>query len=427
MAMTKMKWAVGALAIGGTLAVGTWGAGQGLGPPQGPRSGPPTAGESPEDKPAVVDRGADYAQRQRSLGNLKKIVLAMHNYESANGQFPTDVSNKTGKTLLSWRVELLPYLDQDDLYKQIKRNEPWDSEHNLKLLAKMPEVFRVGFEPKGATHTYYQRFVIAGFGAEGGPAMGEGGGGIGGPGGPPPPAAGGPLPGLPVGPGGPPGFPGGGGAPPPPGFPGGPGAAAPLGFGPGGPGPGPGAPMVGPRFPLRMTEITDGTSNTLGVVEAGPPVPWTKPADIVYDRNQPLPPLTGPFANVRNAATLDGIVHGLRPNLDETTLRRLIEPSDGLQLPEVKTLRARFAADTEEEKKALARMVEENEALIAAIEVQIAEHAALLVLNNKLTKDLDRAEEQQDHLRRMLDALKVKNKKLRDEVGLRPGAPVPKK
>jgi RNA polymerase sigma factor (sigma-70 family) len=425
MAMTKMKWAVGALAIGGTLAVGTWGAGQGLGPPQGPRSGPPTAGESPEDKPAAVDRSADYAQRQRSLGNLKKIVLAMHNYESVNGQFPTDVTDRTGKTLLSWRVELLPYLDQDDLYKQIKRNESWDSEHNLKLLATMPEVFRVGFEPKGATHTYYQRFVIAGFGAEAGPGMGEG-GGIGGPLGPglpppgpmgppigpPPLGPGGPLPVLPGAPGGPPGIPGAGPGP---------------GFGPVGPGAGPAPPMVGPRFPLRMAEITDGTSNTLGVVEAGPPVPWTKPVDIVYDRNQPLPPLTGPFANVRNAATLDGIVHGLRPNLDATTLRRLIEPNDGLLLPEVKTLRARFAVDTEEEKKALARMVEENEALMAAIEKQIAEQSALLALINKSMKDLDRAEEQQDHLRRMLDTLKVKNKKLRDEVGLRPGAPVPKK
>ena len=420
MAITKMKWAVGAFAIGGTLVVGTWGAGQGLGPPQGPRGGSASAGESRDDKPAVVERSADYPQRQRSLSNLKKIVLAMHNYEAVNGQFPADTTDKTGKTLLSWRVELLPFLDQDDLYRQIKRNEPWDSEHNLKLLAKMPEVFRVGFEPKGATHTYYQRFVIAGLGAEGGPGVGEG-GGIGGPMGPP---------GL-----GPPMGPGGAPPPPPrgpgfdpimaPGLPGGPGAAAGAGAPPGFGLPGMAPPGV-TRFPLRIVEVTDGTSNTLGVIEAGPPVPWTKPADIVYDRNQPLPPLTGPFANVRNAATLDGIVHGLRPNLDETTLRRLIEPNDGAVLPAVKTLRARFAADTEEEKKALTRFVEENETLIAAIEEQIREQSALLVLTNKLTKDLDRAEEQQDHLRRMLDNLKVKNKKLRDEVGLRPGALVPK-
>ncbi|HKB06504.1 MAG TPA: hypothetical protein VKD90_30190, partial [Gemmataceae bacterium] len=197
---------------------------------------------------------------------------------------------------------------------------------------------------------------------------------------------------------------------------------------PGFPGmPGMGFPPAAPRFPLRMVEVTDGLSNTLGVIESGPPVPWSKPADIAYDPGQPLPPLTGPFANVRNAAALDGGVHALRPNLDETTLRRLIEPNDGNVLPALKTLRARFPADTDDEKKALARLIEENQALIAAVEEQIAEQAALLGLTNKLTKDVDHAEAQQEQLRRLLDNLKVKNKKLRDEIGLRPGAPVPKK
>jgi hypothetical protein len=180
------------------------------------------------------------------------------------------------------------------------------------------------------------------------------------------------------------------------------------------------------RFPLRLAEVTDGTSNTLAVIEAGPPVPWTKPADIAYHSRKPLPVFVGPFANVRNAATLDGSVHGLRPNLDEITLRRLIEPNDGSVLPAVKTLRARFPADTEEEKKALARLLEQNQALIAALEEQISEYAALLALNNKLTRDLDRAEEEQDRLNKMVNDLKAMNKKLRDDLGLRRGAGVPK-
>jgi hypothetical protein len=219
---------------------------------------------------------------------------------------------------------------------------------------------------------------------------------------------------MPGGPGGAPGLPGGVGGP---GFPGG---------APGFPGMA-GGPPAAPRFPLRMVEVTDGLSNTLGVIEAGPPVPWSKPVDIVYDPSQPLPPLTGPFANVRNAGALDGVVHALRPNLDETTLRRLIEPNDGNILPGLKTLRARFPADTDDEKKALAKLIEDNQALITAIEEQIAEQAALLGLTNKLMKDVDRAEEQQEQLKRLLDSLKAKNKKLRDEIGLRPGAPVPKR
>ena len=175
-----------------------------------------------------------------------------------------------------------------------------------------------------------------------------------------------------------------------------------------------------------MSDIPDGTSNTLGVVEAGPPVPWSKPADISYDARKPVPSLAGPFANVRNVAALDGSVHGLKPNLDETTLRRLISPNDGNVVPALKTLRVNFPADTEAEKKALAKLLEQNQALIAALEEQISEHAALLALANKLTKDVDRAEEEQERIKKMIDTLKAKNQKLRDEFGLRGGTPVPK-
>ena len=56
-------------------------------------------------------------------------------------------------------VAIVPFLDEGNLHKQFKLNEPWDSEHNLKLLAQMPAVYRVGIEPKDATHTYYQVFA----------------------------------------------------------------------------------------------------------------------------------------------------------------------------------------------------------------------------------------------------------------------------
>ena len=54
----------------------------------------------------------------------------------------------TGKALLSWRVALLPFLEENELYKQFHLDEAWDSDHNKKLLAKMPRVFAPpGFRP----------------------------------------------------------------------------------------------------------------------------------------------------------------------------------------------------------------------------------------------------------------------------------------
>jgi hypothetical protein len=64
--------------------------------------------------------------RARSSNNLKQIALALHNYADVNGQFPRDVYDTNGKAILSWRVHLLPYVEQDQLFKQFKMDEPWD-------------------------------------------------------------------------------------------------------------------------------------------------------------------------------------------------------------------------------------------------------------------------------------------------------------
>jgi hypothetical protein len=93
------------------------------------------------EQPADKVRAA--AERARSSNNLKQIAIAMHNYHSVHGTFPPAASiGKGNKQLLSWRVHILPYIEQDALYKEFHLDEPWDSEHNKKLIAKMPEVFR---------------------------------------------------------------------------------------------------------------------------------------------------------------------------------------------------------------------------------------------------------------------------------------------
>ncbi|MCA9190603.1 MAG: DUF1559 domain-containing protein [Planctomycetales bacterium] len=74
--------------------------------------------------------------------NMKQIILAMHNFHEAHRGFPPrNTVDPQGNPLLSWRVFLLPYLDQLPLYNEFHLDEPWDSPHNRQLIDKMPAVF----------------------------------------------------------------------------------------------------------------------------------------------------------------------------------------------------------------------------------------------------------------------------------------------
>ena len=94
------------------------------------------------------------ARRSQSQNNLKYLALALHNYHAANKSFPPRVVVENGVER-SWRVELLPYLDQADLYAEYRKDQPWDSEANQKVLAKMPEVFRNPADDRGEPYTSY--------------------------------------------------------------------------------------------------------------------------------------------------------------------------------------------------------------------------------------------------------------------------------
>jgi hypothetical protein len=82
------------------------------------------------------------AERARSMNNLKQLGLALHNYHDVHGSFPTNILDKDGKPLLSWRVAVLPYIEEQPLYQQFHLDEPWDSEHNKKLIGRMPKTYR---------------------------------------------------------------------------------------------------------------------------------------------------------------------------------------------------------------------------------------------------------------------------------------------
>ncbi len=82
------------------------------------------------------------ASRSTSMNNLKQIMLAMHNYESAHASFPpAAIVNKKAEKLLSWRVTILPYIEEQALYEKFKLDEPWDSENNKTLIPLMPKVY----------------------------------------------------------------------------------------------------------------------------------------------------------------------------------------------------------------------------------------------------------------------------------------------
>ena len=125
----------------------------------------------PEGAPLTLTQERDLRERQEkldaikrsliALNHLKAIALAMHNYNSTYNGFPAAAicDKKTGKPLLSWRVAILQYIGEEALYKQFKMDEPWDSEHNLKLAKNMPKIY---FHPKankpGDDKTHYRLF-----------------------------------------------------------------------------------------------------------------------------------------------------------------------------------------------------------------------------------------------------------------------------
>jgi hypothetical protein len=187
---------------------------------------------------------------------MKQLMLALLNYESARKELPAHaIYSDDGKPLLSWRVAILPYIEEQDLYNQFHLDEPWDSEHNKQLIAKMPQVF---FCPSSHLNP-----------AEGKTTY-----------------------------------------------------VAPVGED---------LLFDGTNTGARLRNITDGTSNTLALVEVGDAaaVIWTKPDDLKYDPENPLAGLAGHHPGIFNAARADGSVHAVSLNIDPDMLRALFTKSGG--------------------------------------------------------------------------------------------------
>ena len=84
------------------------------------------------------------ARRTQSVNNMRQIMLAFHNFHDVHRGFPAPFNtDEMGKPLLSWRVHILPFIERNALYQQFHLDEPWDSDHNKKLIVQMPPIYAI--------------------------------------------------------------------------------------------------------------------------------------------------------------------------------------------------------------------------------------------------------------------------------------------
>ncbi len=194
-------------------------------------------------------RAREAARRTQCKNNLKQIGLALHDYHEEYGSFPPAYTvDSNGRMLHSWRTLLLPYLEQEQLYRQIDFSKPWYDPANAAAFEATVAVFQCRSTEMPKNHAIY------------------------------------------------------------------------LG-------------VSGPDFcfrddePTRFTDIKDGVSNTLIVVEVPQDrtVPWMSPQDadealIMGLSRGSKSAHTGGF----QAALADGSVRFVSENIDRTTLRALL-------------------------------------------------------------------------------------------------------
>lgn len=104
----------------------------------------------------AVQSAREAARRTQAMNQMKQLGLAMHMYHASHQQFPARANfDPKGRPLLSWRVHLLPYLEEEALYREFHLDEPWDSPHNRKLIVRMPAIFQtLGTQTKPGTTQY---------------------------------------------------------------------------------------------------------------------------------------------------------------------------------------------------------------------------------------------------------------------------------
>ena len=211
----------------------------------------------------AVQAAREAARRVTCQNNLKQIGSALLNYEAVNRCYPPAVfTDGLGKPMKSWRVTILPYMDQQPLYQQYDSKQPWDSPQNRALGNTPIPGFRCPSDPGGtasATETNYVRIV--------------------------------------------------------------------------------GKDTVGgmPNEAVKLSDITDGTSHTIMVVEvSGLNINWEEPRDVTVDEFMEI--VAKGHASFHgggfNAVFADGHVEFISDSIAPKTLRSLLLRNDGQPIGE---------------------------------------------------------------------------------------------
>ncbi len=208
----------------------------------------------------AVGGAREAARRSQCTSHLKQIGLAMHNYHDTYNCFPPAViTNEEGLPMRSWRVAVLPFLEEDLTYDQYDFNEPWDGPNNQALQGARSVLYVCPSDiPTGPFDTSY--VMIVGEGTLGGV----------------------------------------------------------------------------PNEAVRISDITDGTSNTILAIEvAASGIHWLEPRDMTVE--EAVAYITDPAASASrhahhggvNVLFADGTVHFLPESIDPQTLRFLLTRDDG--------------------------------------------------------------------------------------------------
>jgi hypothetical protein len=107
-------------------------------------SSDPTATNTDQPTPSGETNAVSQDAQEQTAESLKSIAKAFFEYDRHFGHFPPAAStDASGNPLLSWRVHILPFVDAYDLYEQFRLDEPWNSDHNLKLVDQMPAIYQM--------------------------------------------------------------------------------------------------------------------------------------------------------------------------------------------------------------------------------------------------------------------------------------------
>jgi len=104
-------------------------------------------------------RSGPVARSAVCLGNMRIIAMALNNYHDRFGSFPPAyIADENGRPMHSWRVLILPELDQQ-LYEQYDFSEPWDGPNNRKLWKHMPSVFHCPSDDRHGSDSQTTNYV----------------------------------------------------------------------------------------------------------------------------------------------------------------------------------------------------------------------------------------------------------------------------